>query len=190
MDQHFRLRQHRRELVMIGDDDLQSECRRLGDFLDGTDAAINADDPLHAVVREFPKRLAVQTVAVDDAVRHMEFDFRVQDRQQSHQDRGAGGAVHVVVAVDADALIRADGGKQFLGGFGYAGHESRGVQAGHRRPQEFPGGRRRTQTAVHQQLGDDRRDRRLARQIASGFRILSGDLPTLANGGQGFVSEG
>jgi hypothetical protein len=70
---------------------------------------------------------------------------------------GTGDAVHVVVAVHADAALRLNGPDDPLGGLADAGQGERGVERPQRGVEEPAGGGRVAHPAVEEQLGDHRR---------------------------------
>ena len=78
--------------------------------------------------------------------------------QESQEDRGAGHAVHVVVAVDANPPPVDDRLRDPLRGLGDAGQCHGRVKAGERRVEETARGRRVGDLPVEEQLRDDRRN--------------------------------
>jgi hypothetical protein len=83
------------------------------DLFHGGDAAVRADQEPRAAPRQLAHGLEVEAVAFHQPVRDVELHARGQRRargagrelaQRRDQQRGAGDAVHVVVAVDAERL--------------------------------------------------------------------------------------
>jgi len=107
MNQRVGLRQGRLELMVIGDDEFQAQAACLLCFLNAGDAAIDGHDRFDSAFRQPPQGRAVEAVAVFQAIGDVEFDLGAEDAQAGEQDRGAGDAVDIVIAVHADsALIR------------------------------------------------------------------------------------
>ncbi len=91
--------------VMVGDDDGDARLRRLGDRLDGGDAAIDGDDRFRLVLREdLSERFGLEAVAVADAVRKKRDGVGAEGPQNRPELRDRGHSVDVVVAENDDLL--------------------------------------------------------------------------------------
>ena len=125
------------------------------------DAAVERDEQPRALPGQPPHRLGVEAVAFHQAVGHVGHDLRTRRPQEAGQERGRGDAVHVVVAVEGDALAARDGAHEPLHGRGHAFHEERVRQVGEARLQEALGVRRIGKPAA----GEHPRRQRLQPQL-------------------------
>ena len=94
--------------VMVGDDDLETSSRRLGDLVDGGDPAVDGEHEAEAVVREPPDRLARHAVALLEPARQVPRDLPAELPDEEHRESRGADPVDVVVAVHADASARLD----------------------------------------------------------------------------------
>ena len=104
-----------RELVMVGDDQLQAQLAgrlRLGQ---AGDAAIDRDDQRRPALGQRPQRLVVQPVAFFEPIGHVVRHIGPEQPQADNEDRRAGHAVGVVVAIDDDLSLVADGRMNSVG---------------------------------------------------------------------------
>ncbi len=110
--------------VVVGDDGVDPGSLQPRDLLEVGDAAVHGDEQLAArgVLRH---PLGVDAVAVLQPVGDEGLDVPAQLAQPQQQHGRAGDAVGVVVAVDEDALARADGALEALGGGGHGGDAAR-----------------------------------------------------------------
>ena len=99
-----RLRQYLLALVVVGDDQVQSDLPREAGLLHAGDAAVDGDHQGHALVPEGPQCVPPQAVAVLDAAGDVLDAVRPLGAQVVDQEDGGGDAVHVVVAEDGHAL--------------------------------------------------------------------------------------
>ncbi len=89
--------------------DLEPTSSRLGDLVDGGDAAVDREHEPDAVVREPGQGLARDTVALLEATRKMPDDVGTQFTKKENGKGSRADPVDVVVAVHADARVTRDG---------------------------------------------------------------------------------
>ena len=117
VDDRDRDRQLRVGLVMIRDDEIDAQLARAPGRFDTADAAIDRDDERHAVGVQTLERLGLQTIAVLQPIRDEVDDVGAEQLQRAAKNDGRRNAVAVVVAMDGDALLPFDRGKDpFDGG--------------------------------------------------------------------------
>ena len=173
VDQHSGVRQPLLELVVVGDDQFQAEPAGLVGLGKAGDAAVHRDHQLCPGLGDLPQRLRVQAVAFLQAVGHVEIDgLRSHEVQALPEDRGAGDAVGVVVAVDADCPALAHGGEEPVGRGRHAGEETRREQAGERRIEEAARPVGVVEPAVEEELRDDGRRPERGRQFFDGGAVV------------------
>ena len=130
-------RERRRQLrlgqVMVRNDDVDAQFVGAAHHFGGADAGIHADDQLHALFGGGLHHFAAHAVAVLQTVRHVIGGDAAGQFEGLGEQHHAGGAVHVVIAVDQDALALANGARDTLDG-------RRHVAQGHRIVQFFEGG--------------------------------------------------
>jgi hypothetical protein len=166
--------------MVIGHDHADAARTRGGDAGVTGDAVVDGEDQVRWVVRRqrFDQR-GGKPVTFARAMRNAVTDVaRAEQAQAAHGDRGAGGAVAVEVADDADAQVRLDrAGQQFAGEIQSAersrrgefgqpqapevpGHEpARGIYAREQRMHlRRPGGRRRKHAPADRNRPHARRD--------------------------------
>ena len=114
--------------MVVGDDHLEAERLRLGDLLDGGDAAVDGEHEPAAVVGEPLERLPRDAVALLEAARQVPLDLRAELAERQDGERGGADPVDVVVAVDADALAGGDRGADPLDGDGHVAEQERVVR--------------------------------------------------------------
>jgi hypothetical protein len=111
--------QARRELgagrVVVADDHLEAGRLQRRDFGEVADAAVDGQEQVGGG-RVFGHPVGVDAVAVADAVGDERFDLPAERAQPEREERGAGDAVGVVVAVDPHAAARLQGVDQAVGG--------------------------------------------------------------------------
>ena len=114
--------------VMIGDDHVQANSIGEGDLLHGANPAVHGDDQGHAVLAQPAQRLLVQTITFVHAIRDVGRHLATQRFQRLGEQRGAGDAVRVKIAVDRDLFAALDGGPDAGDGLRHPAHEERIVQ--------------------------------------------------------------
>ncbi len=177
MDQHRRVRQRLLELVVVGDDQFQPEALRLLRLFQAGDAAIDGDDQRGAVRRDLPQRIAVESVTLFEPVRHVQVRRGAEQAEDVEEDGGAGHAVHVVIAVDAQAAAGTDGGEDAVGCLGHARQQFRRMQSGQGSVEEAAGLGGIAQAAIEQQLGHGRTQPQGGRQAFDGGRVMRQQPP-------------
>ena len=122
-DWHF---MRRMQLVVIGDDELEPDLARVLRLMDRRHSAVDGHDRLDPLAAQRVERLAVQSVALCDPVRHIGAHRRVRRDRPQHvpEDRRRHDAVDVVVAVDRDALACA---QRVADGLGRLSHVVHGI---------------------------------------------------------------
>ena len=99
------VRQVRAGAVVVGDDDVHAQFFGQRRHVHGVDAAIHGDEQV-GVLRQRAHGLLVEAVALAVAVGQVGANVRAQRCQVQVEDGRGGDAVHVVIAVDADAFAR------------------------------------------------------------------------------------
>ncbi len=97
-----------------------------------------------------------------------------------HENRGAGHAVDIVVAVDEDFATRGNGGGDALGGPSGAGQGFRVEEPDEFRIEKLTNFVGRFDAPAHEQLGHDRRHARGASQRGDTRGVVGGDAPMFA----------
>ena len=159
-------------LVVIGDDQFEAQLVRFRGFVEARDAAIDGDDELRAVGLELLKRLRIQPVALFQAVRHVEIRFGADVAESLEEDGRSGHAVGIVVAVHRDAAAGLSGFPQFLSRLDGPRQFGRRTQPRERAFEKPLGLARFTDTAIEQQLRDDRGRVQIASEPLHGARIV------------------
>ena len=97
------------QLMMIGDDERETEVVCDARFTDRTHSAINRDDEFDAFVAKESKRFGVEPVTLFDTMRHIDarIDLWINCAKHVPHDGTRHDAVDVVVAVDRNAFAAA-----------------------------------------------------------------------------------
>ena len=106
---HRALRQDLAGAVVVGDDAAKAQRLRQLDQIVGGHAAVHRHQQLRAR-GDLPDRALVQAVALAVAGGQVHLHIRANFAQIAGEDGRCAHAVHIVVAVDADALLPVDGG--------------------------------------------------------------------------------
>ena len=104
-----RLRQGFLRLVMVGDDHVHPQFRRVGGLLQRGDAVVHRYQQFGAHLLELFHRIPVQTVALALSLRDVVHHVRFPLGQEVVQQRRGGHAVGVVIAEHRDPLVAVDG---------------------------------------------------------------------------------
>ena len=138
-------------LVVIGDDEVHAKFTRAAGRVGAADAAVHRDDQPDALAVETFDGCRLQAVAVAEPFRDEVDDLAPEKLQRTAQDDRRGDAIHIVVAMDRDALVasqsRFDSGDRG----GHVGELERIVQVIERRVEEPCGILGVTQAAQAQQ---------------------------------------
>ena len=102
--QRHRRRQFTRRQMMIRHDDVDVQFVRAADFRDGTDARINGDDQVAAFCGDLFHPRQVHAIAVIDAMGNDDLRIAAQQPQHANHQRRRRHAIHVVIAIHANAL--------------------------------------------------------------------------------------
>ncbi len=149
-------------LVVVGDDQIEAERARVPRRVGRADAAVHRDDQDDAVGVQPIERGRLQPVAVAQALGDEVDDVGAEQLERAAQDHGRRDAVHVVVAVDGDALLARDRAENALDGHRHVGQRERVVQVVERRRQEPARQVDVAEPADAQQARGDGRDPELA----------------------------
>ena len=103
-------------LVVVGDDQFEADLARDFGFRETRDATIDAHHQRDAGPGERANPLGVQPVPFGKSERNVELDVRAEFAEDAEHDGRAGHAVHVVIAVDADAALVLDRPHNSFGG--------------------------------------------------------------------------
>src|SRR6185503_736016 len=105
------LRQFRVWLVMVGDDQVETEVPRSCGRLDTANAAVHRDDQHDAEGMKTLDRRRLQAITVSQPLGDEVRNVRAEQLQCATENDRGGDTVHVVVAVDRDALLVLDRAK-------------------------------------------------------------------------------
>ena len=108
IDHGHRLRQRDLRHVMVDDDQVEAHALRLGQRLEGGDAAIDRDHDRGALLLDAEQRRRIGAVAFLAPVGNVDGDVAADGPEEARQQRRRGGAVDVVVAEHHDLLALAD----------------------------------------------------------------------------------
>jgi hypothetical protein len=109
-------RQLMRAFVVIDHDHLHPGIRRHGQRIMRHGAAIDRDDQLRAFLPQPHQSLAAGAIALQQAVGDVVAGIMAAQADQADQQRGAGGAIDVVIAIDRHRLALDDGLSDAAGG--------------------------------------------------------------------------
>ena len=94
--------------VVVEDDAFESEAGRMGERPEGRGAAINQQHEPAPLRREPVEGRFVGTVALGDAVGHMDARFAARRLEETREQRRGGRAVHIVVGEHGNGLAGFD----------------------------------------------------------------------------------
>src|SRR5207253_3577528 len=94
--------------MVVGNDDVEPELAGAADLLYRRDAAVHRENDPTSFSGKPLERLAADPVALVEAARQVPVDLRAQLAEDEDRKHCRADAVHVVVAVDADATASAD----------------------------------------------------------------------------------
>ena len=143
--------------VMVGDDQVDAALAGDAGGFDGGDAAVDADNQPGSLLANLLDRLGVQAITFFQPMRNVEIDHAAEVSDGVPENGAGGDAVDVVVAVDDDLLLVANGPGHALGRLGEARNAGRIMQALQARPQKFMAILRLMNAAIEQKLCDYRR---------------------------------
>ena len=170
-------RQVRLGQVMVRDDDVDAQFVGAAHDFGGADAGIHADDQLHALFGGGLHYFGTHAVAVLQAVRHVIGGDAAGQFEGLGKQHDAGSAIHVVIAVDQDALALADGARDALDSGRHVAQGHRIVQFFEGRMQEPAGCRGVGESAVYEYFGGRRSDLQGGRQSGDNLRVGRGQHP-------------
>ena len=162
--------------VVVGDDDLQAKSPGGRHLLDGGDAAVDGEHEPVAVLGELLQGLAREPVALLETARQVPADIGSELPEAADGEHRRADAVHVVVAVDADAGPVGDRLVDELARTFHISEQVR-VVAGRLAGQER---RRRSSVVVaaaDQHAGSDLGDAELLGERPSGTRVAGSKHP-------------
>jgi hypothetical protein len=172
MDQDGGLGEGGFHFVVIGNNKFQAEAFGLQGFVDAGDSTIDGDDHLDAEFGERAEGVGIEAVAFFEAVGDMEVRPSAEELEDAHEDGGAGDAVDIVIAIDADGASRGDGGEDAIDGVGDAREEVGGVKAAEGAIEETASIPREVDTAIEEELGDESGDLKGAGQAFDRVAIV------------------
>ena len=105
-------RQRRRRQMVVDDDHVEPRRGRLGESVEGDDAAIQRHHHRRPFLTQPAQRRRVGAVALGQAVGNVEAGVAADGAQEAQQERRGGGAVDVVVAEQGDPLAARDRPRQ------------------------------------------------------------------------------
>jgi len=147
--------------MVVADDHVQPSVRRVRERRLVRGAAVGGHHHPGAGGAQPIERVDVEAVALATAVRDVEQGLRAQRAQAEDELRGAGDAVHVVVAVDGDGLARRERVGKARGRPAHVLQEERRAQpVGERRAEKGDRGVTVADVAVPQESREQRRVRR------------------------------
>src|SRR5262249_14497043 len=123
------LRQDLFELGMVGDDEVQTESPSLIRLSKTADPAVHRDNYFDPGVGDLADGAAIEAVAFFEPMGNIEIGLGAEQVERRPQDRGARSAVHIVVAVNANASAPMNGIQDYVGGFPNSGKHRRRMQA-------------------------------------------------------------
>ena len=167
-------RPHGRVLMMVANDQLETETPRFGDLRMRRGAAVGGDDQPSPAFAELAKRRHLEPVAVAHAVGNVQHRFAPELAQEQHELRARRDSIHVVVAVNRDPLPAPYGFENPTRRRLHVPEEHRRAETSRQRGiEEVRGDRRPTQTAVHEQPRQQRPDAELAleRSLCAGVGL-------------------
>ena len=109
VDHRQRVRQIAVRLVMVGDDEIDSEFARASGCLGGANSAVDRNDERHALGVQPLDRCRLQPVTVAQTLGNEVNDFAAEQLERPPQDDGRRDAVDVIVAMYGDALLAREG---------------------------------------------------------------------------------
>ena len=175
------LRQCVARRVVVADDEVDAEAARVFDLLDGLDAAVERYHEGAAgavgVVDALGRDAVSFVVSVGNVeVEPVDVEMRAQERvDQRHRC----GPVHVIVAVDQDALVAGGGQVDALDGRLHVFHQERVVLLAQVGSEERAGIVERRDATLDEQLSQHRVDVKLLRQTFYGLLVsLRLDAPS------------
>lgn len=119
-------------VVMVGDDEIDTEFFGFGCWSDGGNAAVDGDDDFGTGIGECFDRGFVEAVAFVDAVGDVGGDLGVwrDDSEHVDEDRGGGDAVDIVISEYDDGFVVGDRFEDSGRGFVEVGDHGRIVESG------------------------------------------------------------
>ena len=187
MDDGHRLGQLGADRMVVGNDQIEAALAGGDGLFHAADAAIDGDHQGRPAVAPGADGIAVQAVALVDAVRHVVADFGPQQFQAEIEHGGARHAVDVVVAVDHDPLFGLDGGMDPLGGLAAAGQGFRVIQVRELGIEEGAGLGRIGDAAADEQLGNHVGHARRALQRGDAHGVMRTNMPAFGHGERSVV---
>ena len=145
------------ELMMVRDDQFQTKTLRFCRLFDAGDAAVHSDYERGFRRGDLPQGIAVQSVALFEAVRKVQIGLGTEKTQTLEKYRAAGDTIDVVVAIDTDLSAALCSCEDAVGGFRNAGQEIRRMEPRQRCVQKTARPLGGIDAAVEQQLGDHMR---------------------------------
>ena len=128
---HKRVRQSLVGLMMVDDDDVETEPARLGKRFVAGGAAIDGDEQLGAALGEASDRFDVRSIAFENPIRNMDDRIEAASAQEAREQRGSRRAIDIIIAEDRDAFGTHDRVGKPRSRFRHGGDD---VRVGHQPP--------------------------------------------------------
>lgn len=176
------------EFVVIGNDDIHVLLAGQRDGGDGRNPAVDGDEELGAALAPFGTAgvddrlhgIGIEAVAFIDAVGDVDVDVGPGGFESMPEHGGAGDAVDVVVSVECNLVLFANGAGGTLGGGAHVGQEPGRVEIFELRFEEGGGGGGIGEAAVDEEAGDEGGEAELACEGFGAGGIVGGEDPFLA----------
>jgi len=126
--------------MVVGDDDIDAQFGGPPYDFGSANAGIHANDEPDTFGGSLLDYFRAHAVAIAQTVGHEERCNAAGHFDGFFQDDDGGGAIHIVIAVDEDALTGGDSAAQPLDGRGHAAQFAGGMQVIERRAQKAAGG--------------------------------------------------
>jgi len=168
--------------VVVGDDYVDREFIGAPHDFRCANAGVHADNQLDAVGGGLFHRVGAHPVAIAQPVRDEELGRAPRHFDRFFEDDHGGGAIHVVIAIDQDALAVRYGAPQPRDGFGHAAQRPGRVQIGEGGQQEAARGFRIAKIACQQDARGRQADIQCRRQRLGFLVLCFGNQPAGLNG--------
>ena len=154
-------RQLRARHVMIADDEVDALLLGIGNLVGSLDATVEHDDKPHARLAGIIDTLARDAVAVVVAVGNVIVYVAGELLQEAIHECHCRATIHIVVAIDEDALLASEGFVEAVHGLLHVLKEERVVQVGELRTEELTRILHVVYAATYQHTGQHRADLQL-----------------------------
>ena len=150
MNEHVGGRQLVLELMMIGDDQLQPQPACLFGFCQAADAAVHCNHYRCTRPGNFTECITIQAITFLEPVGHVKIGLAAEQVEYLPEDGRPRGAVHIVIAVNANPLSLANRCHEAIRRLGYARQHFGRVQTFHGGVKETAGVLRFVDAAIQE----------------------------------------